>query len=274
MPPFDEASGVIASRQHPGVFWAHADAARPNVLWAFLMDDGQLGTFPDGQRFRAYTVPVANVDWEDIAVDDSGHLWLADIGNNCSCRSDLVVHRLVEPDPLSSATTVSVAASYPMAWPDGNKDAESLFVLDGTAYIISKTPAPAVYALRTLHETATNTLQKVADLTTPGGGATIDRPTGADLARNRTRLAVAGSFQRVFVYTTTSPHLTGDDLVRDLVGGPPAYQQLYRPNGTAEKIEAVGFIADSLDLLLMSELRTIFHFPQWYYEGLDAPPGS
>src|SRR3954468_6307892 len=72
-PAIREASGIVASRRHPGVFWVHNDSQNPAALFAVRRDGSLVGEF---------TLGVPNVDWEDIAADDQGHLYLADTGNN------------------------------------------------------------------------------------------------------------------------------------------------------------------------------------------------
>ena len=37
-------------------------------------------------------------DWEDIAIDDAGHLFIGDIGNNDARRDELAVYQIDEPD--------------------------------------------------------------------------------------------------------------------------------------------------------------------------------
>ena len=71
-----ESSGVIASRRYPDVFWTHNDGGGPKkqVLYAIDREGKTRAAFPVvGPRFH---------DWEDIAIDDAGHLYLGDIGNN------------------------------------------------------------------------------------------------------------------------------------------------------------------------------------------------
>jgi len=52
------------------VFWTHNDGHSP-YLFAVTRK---------GQTIRAYQVGASFVDWEDIAVDAAGNLYLADIG--------------------------------------------------------------------------------------------------------------------------------------------------------------------------------------------------
>src|SRR3954464_12793012 len=84
-PAIREASGIVASRRHPGVFWVHNDSGNPNFLFAVRRD---------GTLIREYAINVPNVDWEDIALDDDGHLYLGDIGNNGARLPLRVVYRL------------------------------------------------------------------------------------------------------------------------------------------------------------------------------------
>src|SRR4051812_22769462 len=71
-PPIREASGIVKSRRPPGIFWVHNDSGSPPALFAVRRD---------GALVREYSVNVPNLDWEDIAADDRGHLYLGEIGN-------------------------------------------------------------------------------------------------------------------------------------------------------------------------------------------------
>ena len=185
--PFYEGSGVVASRAHPGVFWALQDSGGParTVLHAFKVQGGRLVDLRPGVRFRTVRVEgTTNRDWEALSTDSRGNLWVGDVGNNGCTRSDLRVHRVPEPNPFS-ATSVRVAATYPVAWPDPagrctGYDAESLFVVDGGPYVIAKlAPRPGVYRVPTASTTARNRLQKVGELTPPPNRDGAPRPTPA-----------------------------------------------------------------------------------------------
>ena len=106
-----------------------------------------------GQTAAVYTVPRAhNVDWEDLAVapDATGRrsVWLADIGDNQSSRSEVDVYRVPEParptyrGPSAGAPVRATArpATWRLRYPDGPHDAESIAVDPTThrAYIATK----------------------------------------------------------------------------------------------------------------------------------------
>ena len=134
-----ECSGLVASRRHPGVFWSLSDSG--NTSHIFALDAA-------GRILRAVRVEGArNVDWEDIAVDDAGFLYIADSGNNRSRRRDLGIYRVAEPDPARGAEAVPVAAHLKFRYPDQhgypeagalNFDAEALFWARGRLYILTK----------------------------------------------------------------------------------------------------------------------------------------
>src|SRR3954470_3383545 len=68
----NEASGLVMSHKRPGVCWTHNDG-----------DDGVLYAIaPDGSTLAKIKVDADFKDWEDIASDNDGHLYLADVGNN------------------------------------------------------------------------------------------------------------------------------------------------------------------------------------------------
>jgi uncharacterized protein YfaP (DUF2135 family) len=277
--PEQEGSGVVASRQYPGVYWAHLDSgsATRNVLYAFKLVDGRMVELSPGVLVRTVTVPnLSNRDWEDIAVDDAGHLWLGDIGNNSCTRDDLAVHQIREPDPYT-ATSATVVASYPFTWPDPasgctGRNSEALLVLDGVPYLVSKTSTPALYRFPSL-STSGNVVHKLGELTQPDGGFQT-LTTAADLSSDRRRLVVTTAAYHGWVYETATTGLTGDALLLDLVSRPPRWQQAYRADASNEQVEGAAFAGVTHDLVLVSEGGRILYFPAWFYEGASAPDST
>lgn len=131
-PAIREASGIVASRRHPGVFWVHNDSGNPPALFAVRRD---------GTLIREFQVGVPNVDWEDIAADDDGHLYIGDIGNNGTLLPVRAIYRFDEPDPARPATgplRANLVSFYRFA-PGGRFDAEALVVEAGQALLVAKT---------------------------------------------------------------------------------------------------------------------------------------
>src|SRR3954447_5690133 len=93
-PAIREASGIVQSRRHPGIFWVHNDSGNPPALFAVTRE---------GRLVREYAVAAPNVDWEDIAIDDAGHLYLGEIGNNGGRLPLRAIYQVDEPDPRAPA---------------------------------------------------------------------------------------------------------------------------------------------------------------------------
>lgn len=127
-----ESSGVSASRKYANVFWTHNDGGGlgKQYLFAIHRTGDTVAAFPvEGAEF---------VDWEDIAIDDSGHLFLADIGNNDSMRREVGVYQIDEPDPKAGGRPVLIKRQWRLHYPERPFDAESLFIWNGQGYIVSK----------------------------------------------------------------------------------------------------------------------------------------
>ena len=175
-----ECSGIVASRKHAGVFWVHNDSGNPATLYAVKQDGALVGEFAVG---------ATNDDWEDIATDDDGHLYIGDIGNNAGRRKQLVVYRLDEPDPTTSkdVTRLKVTRQWTLTFPAAPFDCEALFVHAGHGYVISKIYFGAqagIYRFPLDETKEPVTLEKIASVP-------VRTPvTAADISPDGKRLAV------------------------------------------------------------------------------------
>jgi hypothetical protein len=136
----NEASGIAASRKNANVLWVHDDSGNPAQV---------LPMTPAGTNLGTYTVSgTTNIDWEDIAVGPGPvtgqYLYIGDIGDNNAIRPNISVYRVPEPTvsdtQLPTNFSISGAVKLTFVYPDGARDAESLFVdpLTRDIYIISK----------------------------------------------------------------------------------------------------------------------------------------
>jgi hypothetical protein len=176
-PQLKECSGVVPARANTNLFWMHSDGRRP-VLYAVQRS---------GHCVETYVVDTPGIhDWEDIARDDAGHLYLADIGNNDALRKQLAVYQFAEPDPADSSKLLPVLRSWTLRFPAEPFDCESLFIWKGHGYVVSKLfdDAPAaIYRFSLQPASGPVTLEFVAKLpvTSPVTGADIS-PDGKKLA--------------------------------------------------------------------------------------------
>lgn len=142
-PEITEASGLVASRQNPGVLWTHNDSGFGATVFALSTNGVPLG--------RYYVPTVFGGNYEDIAIGpgpDPQHHWLylGDIGDNFLGRSSIRVVRFPEPAiylyqsnaPLIRPTIA--AQEIHLHYPDGPFDAEAVMVdpLSGDLFIATK----------------------------------------------------------------------------------------------------------------------------------------
>jgi hypothetical protein len=124
-----EASGLVASRRHPGVLWSHNDGADGRV---FAVD-------ATGSDLASYALGVDGLrDVEDIALVggvDGDVLLLADIGDNGIERDTIAVHLVDEPDPARD-DALGPVSTLTLRYPDGPHDAETLLVDERAGRIV------------------------------------------------------------------------------------------------------------------------------------------
>ncbi len=147
---------------------------------------------------------VLNNDWEDIALDASGRLIVADFGNNTNARKDLALHFIEEPEPDEGRAVVTrtVLFRYPeqARWPapkgDFNYDAEALFTVGDEVYVLSKHRSDTMsrlYRLDAREVGVVNVLTRVGEFDALG------QVTGADASEDGLMLAVL-TYDRIFVF--------------------------------------------------------------------------
>jgi len=235
-PRIVESSGVIASRRYSNVFWTHNDGGGPKkqILYAIDRDGTTRAAFPViGPRFH---------DWEDIAIDDAGHLYLGDIGNNDSKEDKLAVYEIDEPNPTSGTGSVSPKRGWTLKFPGAPFDCESLFIWKNYGYVISKVFDNAhaqVFRFPLENTNEPLTLELIAT-------TKIESPvTGADISADGNLLGLV-SKAGAYVY-----RIDGD--VARVTDVEPHYTKL-----RDQHIEGCCFVPDGL--LATSERRNIFLF--------------
>lgn len=238
-----ESSGVIASRRYPDVFWTHNDGGGPKkqILYAIDREGKTRAAFQvTGPRFH---------DWEDIAIDNAGHLYLGDIGNNDSKEDRLTVYEIDEPDPTSGTGSVSPKRGWTLKFPGAPFNCESLFIWKEHGYVISKVFDKAhaqVFRFPLENTNRPLTLELVAT-------TRIESPvTGADISADGNLLGLVSK--------------TGAYVFR--IEGDVARIAQIEPHHTRLKdqhIEGCCFVLDGL--LATSERRNIFLFTDPAFRG-------
>lgn len=233
-----EPSGIVASRVHPGIFWIHNDSGNPPALFAVRVD---------GTIVRRYLIEAVNVDWEDIAIDDSGHLYLGDIGDNLHTLPVHAIHRIDEPDPLKPETGDKLKpTTFYFRYPKSSReDAEGLFIEGNRAVVVTKRGDGGEAELFTIPLDKPAGLLKPIEAKRLGSLSGSKNPvTGTSLSTDGRRLAVC-SIGDVRIYR------------RDADGRWLPSAKMKSPPG---QVEAIAW-SDS-DLILSNEDREIFRIPE------------
>ncbi len=233
-----ESSRIVRSRSDPGRYWTHNDSG--DFARIFPVDE-QGNIIKTHVRIKG----AANRDWEDIAADDEGRLFIADIGNNFNTRKDLGIYIIDEPDPAAGRVAEG-ARRIPVHYPDQdafppakkNFDAEALFWARGRIYVLTKHRSDTyttLYRLDSLEETTSNALTRLATFDTGG------QVTGADASPDGNRIVLL-TYASVWMFEADT-----DDYFRGKVWWLPI---------AARQCEGICF--DGTDIMITNEQRQIF----------------
>lgn len=88
----NESSGLQYDEVN-GQFISHNDSGSEPILY-FHARDGVL-------QSQKTLSNVANKDWEEITLDNNGHIYLGDFGNNRQNRKDLVIYKVGRDEKVS-----------------------------------------------------------------------------------------------------------------------------------------------------------------------------
>jgi hypothetical protein len=180
-----ESSGLTISPRYPGILWTHNDDDVGGHSFLFSMKK-------NGKVISAYVVRQNLIDWEDIASDKAGNLYLADIGSNGMVRTHVAVHRVREPDPFKRYGNVRVDRTWLLRFPEGPiNDCESFFLHRGFGYLITKNREnDGVNEFVKLYRFALSDMRRSIPLQLMARIPTDYNVTAADLSDDKQRLAL------------------------------------------------------------------------------------
>lgn len=235
-----EISGIVASRRHPRVLWAHNDSRGGALVYALSFTGRLVATWElDG---------ASALDWEDISIGpgpqpDTSYLYVGDIGDNFALRSEISVFRFPEPD-LSGDGEVKEYERFRLTYPEPGLNAEALAVdpVSGDLIVITKDRAgpEIVYSAPAaeLRDGLTTRLEEVARLDL-GARAEV---TAADFSPAGERIALRG-YRQVWIWPRVSA-----DLATTFANDPCRAASPDEVQG-----EALGFSPDGLSIFTISE---------------------
>jgi hypothetical protein len=243
-----ESSGLVKSRQFKDVFWTHNDSGDDARIFA-ITSRGELIK-------EVKIVGAENVDWEDVAFDDAGNLYIGDTGNNANRRRDLGVYVVKEPNPFLSDSAV-VIRRIPFRYPDQeafpnpknrNFDCEAIFWTSETLYALTKHRSDRntkLYRFGSLESDAEQTLTKIGEFEIDGS------VTSADVSEDSGRLLV---LCYEYIYLFEKP--PGDD---NYLAG--SHKRILFEGRQSE-----GICFDGHEILFSNEQREIYRLPETIFD--------
>lgn len=234
-PAREEVSGIVKDSRYEDVFWVHGDSGTKNRIYA-INSDGEMVAGEDhpGLEIKG----IENKDWEDITLDGKGNVIVADVGNNCSCRSDQSILFIHEPTPASLSADSIAEYKIHLEKPSGflyrflnySVDAEAVFWMDDALYLITKKFNGNGTKLFRLENPSVDNRNELKLIATTDFD---DEVTAADFAHNK--LAVL-TYRSLWVFEQSDTD--------DVFGG-----KVTRYVFEADQVESVAFINENLVLI-------------------------
>ncbi|TXK28264.1 hypothetical protein FVR03_20950 [Pontibacter qinzhouensis] len=225
-----ESSGF--ARASDSTFWTHSDAGGPNNLYLFNLQGELLQTLP---------LPVRNQDWEELAQDSLGNLYVGDFGNNTNSRRNLRIYK-VQPNAELNVDTIRFRYADQQEFPPARKnrrfDMEAFFYHHDSLHLFSKS-WPVSSGKTTTHYQLP--AQKGDYVAQPQQQLRLQASiTAADIAASKRHFALLG-YGRLYLFRLPESKQIGFDNVRHCL-----------PLGRTGQAEAILFLSDK-QLLIGNE---------------------
>lgn len=232
-----ESSG-LETADKPGTYWTHNDSGGGPVLYK-VDEKGKL-------LAKVTVVKAHNNDWEDLAKDTKGFLYIADTGNNNNKRSDLVIYKVRAKDGSQTQLIRFTYQDQPkgkIAKQDRNFDCEAIFWHNNKIYLISKDRGRAKTAklYQLPDQPGTHVAILIARTDLPG------MVTSADVSPDGRTLAVL-SFGKLYLYPVAKGSIKFFEKN-------PRIEELMQ----AGQVEAVAF-KDNKNLMITNEEGSLYQY--------------
>ena len=137
----NESSG-LAKGSNANSFWTHNDSGGKAELYEIDSTGKLLST----QKITN----AINTDWEDLASDDRGTIYIGDFGNNANMRRSLNIYKISSPNQEPEKITFSYAdqKEFPPKTENLNYDCEAFFYHEDRLYLFSKNRSKSSHVVK------------------------------------------------------------------------------------------------------------------------------
>lgn len=216
---------------------------------------------------------VSNVDWEDLA-DDETYIYVGDFGNNNGTRTDLKIHRILKSDFKNnssiSAEVISFSYEDQTKFNDSNDhnfDAEGFVVYENSLFIFTKNRGDFNTNVYKIPKTIGNHI--AVKISTANINGLI---TGATYNKNDDRFFLCGydSYLIPFLVYIDENRTNGEDI---FFSGFQKFS-LYNETGQGSQVEAITYIEEGKYYISREFNETSINgntltFPQKLYQFTD-----
>jgi hypothetical protein len=133
-----ESSGLVV--ESPNLFWTHNDGGDASNIY-------QIDS--TGKLLRTVKVKnAANVDWEEMSIDNEGSLYIGDFGNNNEDRRNLLIYKILnfknkyQDNSVTPNEVIEFSYEDQLQFPPADAlkhfDAEAMLVEKDSIFIITK----------------------------------------------------------------------------------------------------------------------------------------
>ncbi len=244
-----EASGLAASPIFDQSFWTHNDSGGPPIVY-LISATGQL-------KGKVLLSGANNRDWEDIAIGPGpeanvNYIYVGEIGDNNARYNEKRIYRFPEPDRVSgldATDTVHNADIIRYVYPDGPRDAETLFVDPFTKniYILSKRETSVNIYIAAYPQDTENVITLEKSGTLPLVAENIgDQIVAGDIAQDGLEILLK-SYNKVYYWQRNDVSTSITDLLQS---EPTELPYTPEPQG-----ESITFATDNSGYYTLSEKR-------------------
>lgn len=202
----DEPSALVKSRTHTNTYWTHNDSGGKARIFAIDRNGATIPAHWENEDdYKGLSIGDAvNIDWEELATDDNGNLYIGAFGNNANLRKDLAIYKVREPNPREQNTTRTLQ-TIPFSYPDQksfppklrNFDCEAFFCLNDKLYLLTKHRSDSNTKLYRLDSTKSHEVNELTYIDTFEIGGMV---TAADASPDGSKIAVL-TYKSVWIFT-------------------------------------------------------------------------